>query len=612
MSTIAEIKQQLAARVNFNTAQYAQLARSIAQVAADELKPLRLGFLSNIALNLFAARITVEGAARGYLLKPQFSPFDQFESEALNPGSSLYRDDPQVIVIAWDWHTLLAPLFREYLRLKPPQRQELSEAVLERLYGLLTALRRHTEAALIVWNCPPLPHPVTALADAGRSDSLASAIANLNTSIAEVASQTPGVLVQDVARIATETGLQNFYDTRMALLARMPFTPAAQTALAAQLSRIVSAQLNRPRKCLVLDLDNTLWGGIVGEAGFEGIKLGHDYPGSAYLAFMYYLKALKDRGILLAIASKNNYEDAVKVFREHPDCPLSEDDFADLQIHWNDKASSMKAIAENLNIGVDSLVFLDDNPVEREWVASETPEVQVLDFPRSPDALIATVEDSAAFDRVRLTQEDLKRADYYNADKQRRALKSETDTLDEFLRGLQTRITLEPIQAQARSLERVVQLIGRTNQFNLTTRRHTEAELLSMLNCGALALSIRVADRFGEHGLVGVAIAVPDTTETGTWRVDTFLLSCRVMMRKVETALLGKLIESILKHDSKASKLIGEFIPTAKNKPVAQFYTEHGFQKQPDLGEGSYSASLKNPPFTIPDYFEFVESDTQL
>lgn len=318
-----------------------------------------------------------------------------------------------------------------------------------------------------------------------------------------------------------------------------------------------------------------MWGGVLGEAGPGGIALGEDYPGRVYRDFQWAVSALRQRGILLAIASKNNDTEARQVFEQHPDMVLRWEDFAATQIHWEDKAASLRAIAGQLRIGLDALAFYDDNPVERAWVRSELPQVTVIEVPADPLQRVAALNICEAFDQLAVSLEDRQRAVLQELDQRREHARAKCTSLAEFLSTLQIRVTVGTVDGD--TLPRVTQLIHKTNQFNLTGRRYTEAELLGQLESGAIACWLRASDRFGDYGLVGAAFALPEGS--ASWRIDNLVVSCRILGRQVETALLAAVAERA--SASGAERLIGEYVGTSRNAPARDFYAGHGFQ-----GEG--------------------------
>jgi FkbH-like protein len=329
---------------------------------------------------------------------------------------------------------------------------------------------------------------------------------------------------------------------------------------------------------VVVDLDGTLWGGVVGELGAEGIQLGPTAPGAEFLDFQEALLALTKRGVLLAVCSKNNPEDVLPVLREHRHMLLREEHFSALRINWRNKAENLAEIAVELNIGLDSLVFLDDNPVERELIRQVLPEVLTVEMPKDASQYRATLEDLTDFELLAMTREDEMRVSQYQANRRRQALEQSSGSLDDYLTSLEIKAEIGP--ASAHHVARLVQMFNKTNQFNTTTRRYQAPDVERLIGSPAHQVYVLdVADRFGDHGLVGTAVV---RDEGDTWVIDNVLLSCRAMGLSVETALLKQIYDAARARD--VTRLVGEFIPTPKNKPSADFYSRHGFQPAADAG----------------------------
>jgi FkbH-like protein len=336
--------------------------------------------------------------------------------------------------------------------------------------------------------------------------------------------------------------------------------------------------LGRMHKCLVLDLDGTLWGGIIGEDGIHGIALGPEADGRPYYELQQWLLALYERGIVLAINSRNNFADAMDVIRNHPHCLLRERHFAAVRINWQDKASNLVEIAQELNIGLDSLVFLDDDPVNRALVRQAAPAVYVVDLPKNPACFLPAVQQLDVFDTLQLTREDLRKSQQYSEQAQRSRCREASGSLDEYLAALQTVLTVKAVGPE--TLARAAQLTQKTNQFNVTTRRYLEADLLEQQAKGWRLYIGAVKDRFGDSGWTALAIVEP---AEDTWRIDTFLLSCRIIGRGVEEAMLSCICRDAA--EAGASCITGEFVASPKNQIAASFYASAGFQPIESAGE---------------------------
>ena len=561
---------ELLAGLEATPAAYMRAARRIEAGEFPELQPVRLAFVATFTVEPLRPYVMVESARRGLLACLHIAPFNQLEQQILEPSSALYAFEPDAVVIAARLEdigpTLLCPL-----ALPPARVEEELAAVEARVAALLEGLRQNSEAPALVFNFPPAEFVEAGLADAGFERPVAGLVQRANERLATACRRRAGAYVFDCARVACEVGLDRWRDARLAHLYRVPYSAEAQRQIGRRLARVLRATLRPPCKCLVLDLDNTLWGGVLAEDGLEGIRLGEEYPGSAYKEFQRRVLSLADRGVLLAIASRNHREEALDALARHPDAVLKPKHFAAVQIHWGDKAQSLHAIAAELNVGVDALAFFDDSPVEGEWVRTQVPEVTVITSPDSPLAFWESIDESGAFDQLLVSAEDLQRSDMVRNQVQRLSLKASGVSLEEFLRRLAVRATIGPIRSD--TLPRVAQLLAKTNQFNLTTRRHSAAQVEAMIRGGAVGLWMRVSDRFGDSGLVGVVLALPRLD--GEWTVDTLLLSCRVIGRRAETALLSELCGEVWRRGGR--RLVGEFIPTARNALAATFYRNHGF-----------------------------------
>jgi FkbH-like protein len=366
--------------------------------------------------------------------------------------------------------------------------------------------------------------------------------------------------------------------------------------LAGEWLRFLHPLSGKIAKACVVDLDNTMWGGIIGEDGMSGIKLGQEYPGASFRALQRALLDLHQRGILLAVCSKNNYDDAIVALQNHPGMLLKPSHFAAIRINWTEKAQNLREIAKELNIGIDALAFVDDNPIERQQVRSQVPEAHVLELPGDPMEFARAVRECPLFERLTLSAEDCQRGAMYQAQQEREQLAQTIASREDFLRSLQQEAEIAPLTKA--TLARIAQLTNKTNQFNLTTRRYNEQQLLDITAKGCDCFSIRVRDRFGDNGIVGVTITRHDGDNC---EIDTFLLSCRVIGRSVESAFLAFLVEHGRQRGAK--RLRGWFVPTKKNAPARDFYPSHGFQSVQQTDNGTlWSLDLAADSLPCPEW----------
>ena len=421
------------------------------------------------------------------------------------------------------------------------------------------------------WIAPgPLGHHLSATGDGD-----VAVVRQINAALRE--NLPPGGFFLDLEQLSGGIGRNSFYDPRRYFWTKQPFSELGGSELARHLWSGVRALIHGPKKVLVLDLDNTLWGGVVGETGPHGISLGETPDGEAFRAFQKHVKGLSQRGVVLAIASKNNREDALSPFEQNSEMLLRLEDFAHIEAHWDPKDLSLRRIAQTLGLGLESFVFFDDNPAERELIRQSLPEVAVVDVPVDPADYTRALQSELWFETVALLESDTKRTSQYQQERKRRDSELQFASMEDYLRSLSMTGVITPIDEN--NIHRVVQLLSKTNQFNTTTRRHSLEEVRSMLSLtGTIGLTLSLRDRFGDHGLVSVLIAVPDAScGPQTLRIDTWLMSCRVIARTAEDFFFNTLVDRAGKAGWKA--LQGEFIPTKKNGLIAGLYERFGFER---------------------------------
>src|SRR5580658_3692734 len=402
-------------------------------------------------------------------------------------------------------------------------------------------------------------------------------------------------------RIVLDDGLAFWHDPALWLRSKHEVHPRAAALYGEHLARILAAARGRSAKCLVLDLDNTLWSGVIGDDGLEGIVLGQGSEiGEAHLDLQRYALSLTERGIILAVCSKNDEANALAPFTSHPEMILKREHIACFVANWTDKATNLRSIARQLNIGLDALVFVDDNPAERAIVRQELPTVPVPELPEEPSAYVSTLAAAGYFEGLRLTGDDRARASQYQANAERERLKDSATDMDSYLQSLRMTLTAGPFDSL--NLQRITQLINKTNQFNLMTERLTEPEVLARMNDPRwLTLYARLTDRFGDNGLIAVLMARLEKNQAGTDAIiETFLMSCRVLGRGVEQACLNLLANEAQSHVAK--RLIGQYRPTEKNNMVRELYPSLGFTPLAET-EGPLRFSLDLHSFTARPIF---------
>lgn len=544
----------------------------------------RLALLRSFTVEPMVPLLRAAAFVSGLALDVQVGDFNAYAQEMLLPDSRLYQFDPHVVILAVQTRDIVPELWEQYADLSPAQVGEAIERTAGEFRGWVRAVRSRSQAHLVVHTLDEPLVPARGVLDYQSDGGQIAAIRHLNQQLQHVAGEHAGVYLLDYASLVARYGRVRWYDESKWLAARLPLAAGALIELANEWVRLLHPLLGRVCKVLVTDLDQTLWGGVIGEDGLEGIEVGAEAPGAAYRSLQRALLDLHHRGVLLAVCSKNNPDEAMEVLERHPDMLLRPDHFAALQINWRDKAENLRAIAAELNIGTDAVAFLDDSPVERARVRAELPEVTVIELPDDPLGYAAAVRESPVFERLALAEEDRQRARYYADQRQRAELAGQVASVEDFYRSLNLAVEVAPVTAQ--TLPRVAQLTQKTNQFNLTTRRYSEQQIAEMMAQSDWRLfSLRVTDRFGDSGLVGAAClrVAPDG-----WEIDTFLLSCRVIGRTVETAFLAGLAAQA--RAAGAARLCGWFLPSKKNAPARSFYGQHAFQLVRETADGAFWA----------------------
>lgn len=548
---------------NPSLAAYSAALRKLRSV--DGLKPFRLAVLANHTFDIGTA-LGVECARRGLALHLYEAGYDQYRQELLNPGGGMDAFNPDAVLVALNLESTFPGISAASCSAAAalPTPSEWAES----FCAVLTSYRERSQVPLFVLEFVPPPHDMDGILGGGG---LFGWTMQLNAALREAAAGVPSVHVIHTAKLACSSNLPEWRDSRMWLLARAGINPRKFPLLASRIARSLAALTRPPAKCLVLDLDNTLWGGVLGDAGADGILCADtDYPANAYAEFQRAVLALRSRGVLLAVASKNDRSSVDEVFDRRHDMPLRTAHISDWEVHWGPKPESLQRIAERLNIGLDSLVFLDDNPAEVDFVRMALPQVRAYLMPRRPEEFVAFLANLEDFDQLQLSSEDLRRAELYDLRKKTADMAATATDLESFYRSLRTVVAPEP--AGPANFERLVQLIHKTNQFNLTTRRHDASALKHRIGTGSELWGFRASDIHGDHGIIAVALL--DYPGTGCV-VDTLLMSCRVIGRTIETAILSFLEERAAARG--AREIRGEYLPTPKNGPARDYYERHGY-----------------------------------
>ncbi len=578
-------------RLSANQAVAVQRALKRCRSGNVDLAPLlgfRLGLLTNATFDLLNDQLPAGAARHGVALELVTTPYDQVMQQALDPTSEINRSTLDAVLVAVDHRWL--NLDRVKLGEKPEERVS---AALQRLRAVVDGLRDNGRTPAILQTVPTPPQSLFGSYDRFVSATLRTMIDDANRGITAMASETGSYLL-DVAALAERVGSDRWFDPVRWVAYKLPFEAECFGIYADMLGRLLGAIRGKARKCLVLDLDNTVWGGVIGDHGLEGIYVGQGNPkGEAFLSVQQAALELRERGIMLAASSKNTDKVARLPFREHPDMLLREKHFSVFQANWIDKPSNLEAIAKSLNIGLDSLVLLDDNPAERAQVRAALPMVAVPELPDDPSWFAWHLLAAGYFEAIGFSAEDRLRAESYATDAKRADVMAKARDLGDYLSSLDMTITFAAFDKRGR--QRIAQLINKTNQFNLTTRRYTEADVATFEDDESIfTLQVRLEDKFGDLGMIGMVICRTLENEQA-WDIDTWLMSCRVLGRGVEQAMLSKVAAEAGRRG--VSKLLGQYIPTAKNSMVSDHYQKLGFAQIDGSGEPGTRWAL-----TLADY----------
>ncbi|MBN2559851.1 MAG: HAD-IIIC family phosphatase [Phycisphaerae bacterium] len=560
---------------------------------------LRLGCLSSFTFDPIRPFLELQGLRAGIAIDAYVGPYGQFDQELINPSSGLALFQPGLVLLAVRLQDVCPAVYEGFNALGEKDADHLVEKWLARLESAVRSFRAHSSAYILIQNYDLPASPSLGIADRAAAVSQATIIDRANEGLASLAASLDNVYVMDYDALVARHGRLAWTDRRMAYYARIAVASKYYWPLAGFFIRHMRPLYGLSKKVLVLDADNTLWGGVVGDVGVDGIALGHDYPGNTYVAFQRRVLELYNRGIVLCIASKNEPGSVDEVLEKHPDMVLRAKHFAAMRIDWNHKPDNLRAMAADLNLGLDSFVFVDDSAVECELMRQSLPEVETIHLPEEPALYAAVIESLDCFDQWAISAEDKKRGQLYKAQASRQALQSSTTDLPTFYRQLGMRITLS-VDCPAH-VARASQMTNRTNQFNMHTLRCSEDDIRRFVAADDYkVLTLALEDRFGDNGIVGLAVVRRASDE---WTLHIFLMSCRVLGRTVEQTFVGWIAGQA--REAGGKRLVGLFKATAKNKPFAGFYRNRGFVRAESEGDTErWCWELEGADCTPPDWFE--------
>lgn len=535
---------------------------------------MRLNLMGNTTLEPLAPLLSSVLADRGMACDIRVSPYDTYAVEILTPDSEYHRYSPDLSILVLDGNELLREVVDHVLEQPSAELVDSVRILAKDIISILRQAKSGSHESVIMVTTVKL-HPRTMLCglEGNSTYSIRRLEEVFNRTLVEQ-SIPHGIVTIAMDSLIEWIGFSNWFDERLWYLGRISCSQKGMTALAELLASYVVALKGKTKKGVVLDLDNTLWGGIIGEAGPSDIQLSDDGIGRAYRDFQKALRHLRQKGVLLTVSSKNDETLAVKMMEEHPYMLLKKDDFSCLRINWQDKATNIREIAEELNIGLDSLVFLDDSPFEREFVKSQIPELEVPNLPDDPTRYVDFLKDIEwrYFNKLDLTEEDRTRTDVYRAQTKREQFRKNVQSLDEFYEGLNMEIRIW--RNEAAHLPRMLQLMERTNQFNLTAKRYTIPEMERMLGTDRNidVFTAELSDRFGPNGIIAMILVRREQEKA---LIDIFLMSCRVIGRRVEEALWAYVAEYLFWRGVRLVE--GQYVPTKKNTLVRRLYSDLGF-----------------------------------
>lgn len=572
---------------------------------------MKISLLSNITMDLLPDYLNKELQKRGEIEGEFYvAPYNQYVQELTNINSEIYKNKSGIIIVYLEGDEIFPKLLSDILIKNSKSVMEEVNQQVENYWRLLVNYAQVNPLATILINTIMI-NPYSVINgleyNSGFSEEIIESIYNNKIRDLVVSSDLPNIIVVDVKKLVMQYGFKNITDNRMYYLGRIKYNKRGFEILAELYVNYILAKLGRIKKVIVLDMDNTLWGGVVGEDGIDGIRIGHDGIGKAYYDFQVQLKKIKQKGILLTICSKNNYDDVKAVFENHPAMVLRLDDFSCIKINWKDKVENIREIEEELNLCHDSFVFIDDNPFERFQVKEFYPTIETPNFPDEPAGLPCWLSDLSFkyFNKLSITGEDENRTTLYEVEKRRKSLREKIPSLDEFYKKLNMKVIIE--ENDKTMIKRIAQLTQRTNQFNMTTRRYTEQDIISFMNSPDYSVfSLELIDNFGNNGVVGVIIFKMRKDDKRA-EIDTFLLSCRVIGRTVENAFLGYTIKKIKGKNNLTGIIIGVYIPSPKNSLVKNLYEKLGFRKETETDNRiEYLIDLEKEEINIPEWI-YVE-----
>ena len=547
-----------------------QELKKITKHMPADLPAIKVALTGDTATQFLATAIRGTGAERGYQIDLFEAEYNQVERQFLDPSSELYQTDADFIVLFQSTHKL----GEKHSLLSPSQQESLAE---ERLAFVASVCENPMLASkkIICLNYPEIEDTVFGSYATKVTSSFTYQVRKLNMGLMDLSQRYANLFICDIAGLQNKLGRDMMFAPNVYVSTEMVLSIDALPYVASRVMDIICAIKGQCKKCLILDLDNTVWGGVIGDDGLEGIQLGHGLGiGKAFTEFQMWVKKLKQRGVIICVASKNNEDTAKEPFEKHPDMVLKLEDIAVFQANWETKVDNIRTIQRILNIGFDSMVFLDDNPFERNIVRENIPGITVPELPQDPGEYLEYLYSLNLFETASYSQADKDRTKQYQVEAQRVSLQKTFSNEADFLKSLDMISVVSGFNKF--NTPRVAQLSQRSNQFNLRTVRYTEADIDALgQDPDVIDLSFTLEDKFGDNGLIAVIIMKKQDEET--LFIDTWFMSCRVLKRGMEDFTLNTMVEAA--REKGYRRIIGEYLPTPKNKMVENHYPSLGFQK---------------------------------
>lgn len=562
-----------------------QQLKKLSKTDASALPQYSLAVLGDCATQHLATALRGYGVSVGIRLNVFDADYDQIDAQVMAPDSELYRFAPQGVLLQ-----MCTEKLQEAFYDRPPEaRASFAEDTYARIRQIWSRIGSRIPATVLQCNFPLIDDGVFGQFGNKTEQSFLFQQRKLNYLLMQGCQEAKNTFLIDLDALQTALGRSTFADPKLYYVAKMPISLAALPAAAKLVVDVVRSLQGTVKKCLVLDLDNTLWGGVIGDDGLSGIQIGELGTGHAFSDFQKWLKELKNRGILLTVCSKNNEDTAKEPFEKHPEMVLRLEDFSMFVANWEDKARNIRTIQQSLNIGMDSMVFLDDNPFERELVRTMIPEITVPELPEDPALYLQYLRGLDLFETASYSREDAGRTEQYREKAQRAAFEAAFQSYDDYLEALQMRASaaaFDPFH-----YPRIAQLTQRSNQFNLRTVRYTEAEIEALAQDDSrIGLYFTLKDKFGDHGLISVVVLEKQPEDT--LFISEWLMSCRVLKRGMEAFIVDKILSVAAQQGFR--RVVGEYIPTPKNAMVKDLYEQLGFAR---LENGRFQAEVSGFPY---------------